>query len=159
MAKEIERKYLLKNDLWKDHILKSEHYVQAYLSNNKQCSIRIRISGDKADLNIKSMTIGIMRDEYEYSIPIEDARKMVDTLCHKPCIEKTRYFVEHTGKTWEIDVFEKENQGLVVAEVELNNADEEIQLPEWVGLEVTEEPKYYNVCLLQHPYSEWENKD
>lgn len=159
MAKEIERKYLLKNDSWRQEVVNSEHYVQAYLANNKQCSVRIRICDDKADLNIKGMTIGVVRDEYEYTIPIEDARTMVETICLKPYIEKTRHFVQHAGKTWEIDEFEKENQGLIVAEVELEDTREEIQLPAWIGEEVTEDPKYYNVCLIQHPYSDWDNNN
>lgn len=156
MADEIERKFLVKNDNWRRHILRSSHYKQGYMGSNESCSIRIRVEGNKANLNIKSATLGITRKEYDYEIPVSEASEILESLCDKPLIEKTRYYVEHDGHMWEIDVFCGENEGLVVAEVELEYAEEEISIPEWAGAEVSDDPRYYNVCLIKNPYKAWQ---
>lgn len=159
MATEIERKFLVVNNNWQQSIQRQEHYLQGYLSNTKQSSIRIRITDDKANLNIKSATLGITRDEYDYAIPIDEASEMLNNLCEKPILEKTRYFVIHGQHTWEIDVFAGENEGLIVAEIELQSIDEAFDKPNWIGEDVSNDPRYYNVCLVTHPYKDWpENK-
>ena len=155
MAIEIEKKFLVCNDNWLKFATKSIAYVQGYFSTNEACSIRIRISEDKASLNIKSATLGITRSEYDYPVPVEDAQEMLRTLCNKPLIEKTRYTVPVDHHLWEIDVFSGENKGLVVAEIELESVDDSITLPDWIGEEVSHDPRYYNVCLVEHPYKDW----
>ena len=155
MGVEIERKFLIKDDSWRAEVVKSTRYRQGYLTSVETCSIRVRIAGDKATINIKSATLGVTRTEYEYPIPIEEAEEILDHLCTKPLIEKTRHIVEHDGHTWEIDVFEDDNDGLVVAEIELDQADQDFTLPGWTGKEVSDDPRYYNVCLVKHPYKDW----
>lgn len=155
MAVEIERKFTLKNDNWRKDVQRSQRYVQGYLAGNDRSSIRVRIAGDKANLNIKSATLGIFRQEYEYDIPLSDAEEMIETLCEKPVIDKVRHFVSFAGKTWEIDEFSGENQGLIVAEVELDSENEQITLPEWVDEDVSHDTRYYNVCLVKNPYKNW----
>lgn len=155
MATEIERKYLILNDGWRDQADEGIQITQGYMGGNDKSSIRIRINGDSANLNIKSKTLGMLRSEYEYAIPLEDAREMLTTLCDRPYIDKTRFHVSHEGHLWEIDVFAGENEGLIVAELELDSADEAYNLPDWIGKEVTEEPRYYNICLVTHPYKNW----
>jgi len=155
MPQEIERKYLLASSEWKALSHKTIHMHQGYLCNNSQSSVRIRIEDKQANINIKSMTIGISRAEYEYSIPLEEASELLDTLCKQPQIKKQRHLVNHAGKLWEIDVFEGDNEGLVVAEVELESEDEIIKLPEWIGKEVSQYERYYNMRLTQYPYSKW----
>lgn len=160
--REIERKFLVVNDHWRNQAVKKVHFAQGYLNNaanpENKCSIRVRIEGEEAKLNIKSMEIGISRDEYEYSIPKSDAEKMLKTLVIGPVIEKIRYFVPFAGYMWEIDEFLGDNTGLVVAEVELETEDEMPPLPEWVGQEVTDNLRYYNVSLAKRPYKEWEDE-
>ena len=121
MGTEIERKYTLKNDDWRKEIIRRERIVQGYLAGNERTSVRIRVTGEKANLNIKSATLGIFRQEYEYDLPLADAEKMLDDLCEKPVIDKIRHYISHDGKTWEIDEFSGENEGLIVAEVELES--------------------------------------
>jgi len=155
MAIEIERKFLLKDDSWKLEAVSGVQFCQGYLSESGPGSVRIRIEGELANINIKSATLDMQRMEYEYEIPLSDAREMLDQLCIKPLIEKQRFHVTYKNKLWEIDVFEGDNQGLIVAEVELNNKNESIELPAWVGDEVTDDTRYYNVCLIKHPYKDW----
>ncbi len=156
MATEIERKFLLTNDAWRAVVKSSSRYRQGYLANTEGgASVRVRVAGDQAALNIKGMTLGIQRPEYEYSIPVTDAEEMLDNLCIGPVISKTRYFVEHEGYTWEIDIFEGDNAGLVVAEIELSSVDEVFSRPDWLGEEVSHDPRYYNVRLVTHPYKDW----
>ncbi len=128
---------------------------QGYLGEAESASIRVRVAGSEAWLNIKSATLGIERLEYEYPIPVTDAEEMLDRLCRRPLIEKTRYRVPWHGHTWEVDVFEGENAGLVVAEIELGAPDEPFVKPPWTGEEVSDDRRYYNVCLVRHPYREW----
>lgn len=155
MGIEIERKFTLKNDSWRKDVQRSQRYVQGYLAGNERSSIRVRIAGDNANINIKSATLGIFRQEYEYSIPLSDAEEMLDKLCEKPVIDKIRHFVEFDSKIWEIDEFSGENAGLVVAEIELNDEEEVIILPEWAGEDVSHDTRYYNVCLVKNPYKNW----
>ena len=155
MANEIERKYLIINDAWKALADDGMQIIQGYMGSNEKSSIRIRINGDKANLNIKSKTIGIKRSEYDYKIPLKEAKEMLETLCDKPLIEKTRYHVKHENNVWEIDVFAGENEGLIVAEIELDATDETFNLPDWIGEEVSNDPRYYNICLVTHPFKQW----
>ncbi|GAB4297290.1 MAG: CYTH domain-containing protein [Thiohalomonadaceae bacterium] len=155
MATEIERKFLVKTDDWRATADAGTAYRQGYLVGAKQASVRVRIEGDHARLNIKSATLGVTRQEYEYAIPLADAAAMLDTLCEKPLIEKVRHHVQFGGRVWEVDVFAGDNAGLVVAEVELEAEDAPLQLPPWAGREVSHEPRYYNVCLVKHPYKDW----
>ena len=155
MGVEIERKFLVADDSWREAAPAGVQYRQGYLSTNPGGSVRVRVSGDRAWLNIKSATVGLTRREYEYEIPAADAHAILEELCVKPLIEKTRFVVEHDGRTWEIDVFEGDNEGLVVAEVELESEDEAVTLPAWAGEEVSHDVRYYNQRLVEHPYSRW----
>jgi len=155
MATEIERKFTLKNDLWRQDVNKSQRYVQGYLAGNDRASVRIRIAGKSANINIKSATLGIFRQEYEYDIPLDDAEKMLNDLCEKPLIDKVRHIVIHAGKTWEIDEFSGDNEGLIVAEIELTSEDETFELPLWADEDISHDTRYYNVCLVKHPYKDW----
>lgn len=159
MATEIERKFLVKDESWRTAVKRAAFYRQGYLANSDTASVRVRVADGRGHLNIKSMTLGVSRHEFEYVIPLSDAEEMLDELCVGPKIEKTRYFVEHGRHTWEVDVFEGDNEGLVVAEVELNAEDEAFEQPSWVGKEVSDDKRYYNVCLVQHPYREWQDRD
>lgn len=155
MAIEIEHKFLLANDEWRELVTHSVRYRQGYLSSQPTSSIRVRISDHHAWLNIKSATIGTHRHEYEYEIPLVDANEILTNLCRKPLIEKTRHFIEDNGHTWEIDEFDGDNQGLIVAEIELSEIGKAFIKPAWLGVEVTDDLRYYNNNLSQHPYSEW----
>jgi len=155
MAKEIERKFLVTNDHWRDQIKSSHRMVQGYLNDEGRASVRVRISGDQAWLNIKSRILGVERDEYEYPIPVADARQMLDTLAGGALIDKTRHLVDVAGLTWEIDEFYGDNAGLIVAEVELDRPDATFSKPDWAGMEVTDDPRYYNVALVRHSFSTW----
>ncbi|MEY3107579.1 MAG: hypothetical protein RIT35_1757 [Pseudomonadota bacterium] len=155
MAIEIEHKFLLANNNWRNYITHSVNYQQGYLSSQPTSSIRIRISNNNAWINIKSATIGESRNEYEYEIPFHDANEIIQNLCKKPIITKTRYFVTHEQHIWEIDEFHGENEGLIVAEIELTKIDESYAKPDWVGNEVTYDLRYYNNNLANKPYSLW----
>lgn len=154
MAIEIERKFLVTGDAWKRAAV-GVLYRQGYLSTDKARTVRVRIAGERAFITIKGMAIGIARPEFEYEIPPDDAAAMLDGLCLKPLIEKRRYTLERKGMRWEVDEFLGENLGLVVAEVELDSADQAIELPEWIGLEVTDDARYFNSSLIAHPFSQW----
>lgn len=158
MAIEIERKFLLKDDRWRQQADAGTEYQQAYLVGSKAASVRVRIEGDKAFLNIKSATLGITRQEYEYPVPMNDARALLNDLCEQPVIEKTRYHLTHDGHEWEIDVFKGENAGLIVAEIELPDENAAFEKPDWLGEEVSDDPRYYNVCLVKNPYKNWKIK-
>ena len=155
MAREIERKFLVDGDAWRAQAVRSIRMRQGYLSEGYARSIRVRIENDRAFINIKSSEDGIHRLEYEYEIPLADAEEILDRIALRPLIEKTRYLVRHAGFEWEIDVFEGDNRGLVIAEVELPSADTHVTLPEWVGMEVSDDLRYYNVSLQKHPYCTW----
>lgn len=155
MATEIEHKFLVQDDSWRRQVYRSAHLCQGYLASDELRSVRIRTSDQEAHLNIKSGTLGVSRMEYEYAIPLEDAREMLDNLCRKPLLEKTRHYVRYGAHIWEIDEFEGENAGLIVAEVELSNPNDRFAKPSWVGKEVSDDPRYYNACLVDHPYKDW----
>jgi adenylate cyclase len=158
MAIEIEHKFLLANDDWRRCVQKSVKYKQGYLSSQPTSSIRVRIADNQAWLNIKSATIGTQRLEFEYEIPLEDAEEILSSLCAKPLIEKTRHFVPNDGNLWEIDEFEGDNDGLIVAEIELPEIGKSFTKPQWLGLEVTHELRYYNNNLVNNPYNKWLNE-
>lgn len=155
MATEIERKFLVKNDSWRQQAYRSKHLRQGYLASDEIRSVRVRIADDEAHLNIKSGTLGVSRSEFEYAIPLEDAQEILENLCGKSLLEKTRHLVRHDEHVWEIDVFGGDNAGLVLAEVELKEIDEPFELPVWVGKEVSHDPRYYSSCLAEHPYQSW----
>lgn len=154
MPLEIERKYLLKNDSWKG-LAVGIFYKQGYLFDSNGKSVRIRIAGDTAFLTIKASKTGIVRDEYEYEIPMEDALDLLDNHCNDKVVEKTRYNITYKDKVWEVDEFHKDNQGLVVAEIELSDASENIEKPDWVGMEVSNDQKYFNSSLIDNPFCNW----
>jgi CYTH domain-containing protein len=154
MGKEIERKYLVKSDVFKS-LAEPVNYRQGYLSTVKERTVRVRTINDQGFLTIKGITVGASRVEYEYDIPAGDATEMLNNLCEKPLIEKNRYKVKHNGLTWEIDEFFGDNNGLIVAEVELDSEDQKIDLPDWIGEEVTSDPRYFNSNLTKNPYKNW----
>jgi adenylate cyclase len=155
MALEIERKFLLAGEGWRTQIESSERLAQGYLGGTR-ASVRVRIGGRCAWLNIKSRELGHSRQEYEYEIPLADAEAMLASLADGPVIEKTRHLVRQGAHLWEIDEFAGDNQGLVVAEIELGHPDEAFERPDWLGAEVTDDARYYNVNLVAHPYTRWE---
>lgn len=153
MASEIERKFLVKTNAWREGAV-GVPYVQGYLSRDPGRTVRIRRAGDKAFLTIKGITRGISRPEFEYPVPLADAEEMMK-LCAGPLIEKTRHLVLFAGKRWEVDEFHGANAGLIVAEIELAAEDEPFETPPWLGREVSDDPRYSNSRLSEHPYSEW----
>lgn len=154
MAHEIERKYLVAGVAWKDGAT-GTLYRQGFLSTVKERTVRVRVAGDNAFLTIKGVNRGVTRTEFEYPIPVDDAEEMLDFLCERPLIEKTRWVVPFRGFTWEVDEFRGENAGLVVAEVELPTADTKPELPPWVGDEVSQDPRYFNSNLVKRPFTTW----
>ena len=155
MGTEIERKFLLRSDAWRDEVKDSVRLVQGYLARGDRSAIRVRIKGDVAHLNIKQALDGINRLEYEYEIPIEDAREILDQVALKPLIDKTRYHIVRGNHLWEIDEFYGDNAGLIVAEIELGQADEAFDKPDWLGQEVSLDQRYYNSNLSELPYTQW----
>ncbi len=154
MGREIERKFLVVGDAWRE-LAPGTTYRQGYLSTVKERTVRVRTIGDKGYLTIKGITVGATRAEYEYEIPAAEANEMLDDLCERPIIEKTRYKIPCGGLTWEVDEFAGVNQGLIVAEVELDEESQEITPPDWAGEEVTGDPKYFNANLVAKPFSTW----
>lgn len=154
MGTEIERKFLVKGDGWRRGA-KGVSYRQGYLSVEPARTVRVRSAGGRAWLTIKGKSEGAVRAEFEFPLPVDEGEEILGTLCLHPLIEKTRYTVEYGGKTWEIDVFAGANAGLVVAEVELDDAGEEVDLPSWAGDEVTEDGRYSNAALVLHPWPQW----
>ena len=154
MAKEIERKFLVRGNTWRGQD-GGKRYRQGYLSTVKERTVRVRTTGDKGFITIKGMSVGATRSEYEYEIPLVDANEMLDRLCERPLIEKTRYRVSHEGLAWEIDEFEGDNRGLIIAEVELKDETQSVTLPGWIGQEVTGDHRYFNANLVANPFSQW----
>jgi len=155
MGIEIERKFLLKGDTWRA-LGTPVLYRQGYLNRSKERTVRVRAAGEKGFLTLKGMSRETKRTEYEYEIPLAEAEAILRDLAEKPVIEKTRRRIEYKGLFWEIDEFSGENQGLILAEVELDAEDQEIELPPWIGEEVTHDPRYYNSNLVLHPYTKWD---
>ena len=155
MALEIERKFLVIGDAWKNHVTDQFQLKQGYLQSTPERTVRIRTAEKKAFLTIKGKTTGISRVEYEYAIPFKEGLELLKLSENEP-IEKIRHIVVHHGITWEVDVFEGLNAGLILAEVELQTEHQEISLPEWVGKEVSQDARYYNAALSIQPYSQWD---
>jgi adenylate cyclase len=161
MGIEIERKFLVTGDSWRGAVEKSVRMAQGYLNDmaamrngTQKASVRVRIAGDAAFLNLKSRELGHTRQEFDYPIPVADAQALL-ALCVGGLIDKTRHFVRYAGFLWEIDEFAGENAGLIVAEIELPSADTTFDKPEWVGREVTDTLRYYNLALAERPYVQW----
>lgn len=154
MATEIERKFLVIGEEWRKSAT-GTIYRQGYIFSDVRRTVRVRVAGEKGFLTIKGTAVGLARPEFEYAIPTEDAMLMLDTLCDRPLIEKTRYVLKQGDLTWEIDEFAGENQGLIVAEVELKDENQSVELPSWIGPEVSHDPRYFNAALAKHPFSQW----
>lgn len=158
MAIEIERKFLVKNDDWRARATGSTRLRQGYLTaspDGGRASVRVRVDGKQGYLNIKSVTLGIHRHEFEYVIPLDEANEILDTLSSGPIIDKTRYLVPNGGHVWEVDEFHGDNDGLVIAEIELGSLEEPFEVPDWAAADVSDDPRYYNVSLARHPFKDW----
>lgn len=154
MGKEIERKFLVReDDGWRSE--SGQVYRQGYLSTVKERTVRVRTIDDQGYLTIKGITRGATRREYEYEIPVDEATELLDELCERPLIEKKRRKIPYAGLTWEVDEFFGDNDGLIVAEVELEDEEQDFEKPPWIGEEVTDDPRYFNANLVDHPYSQW----
>lgn len=153
MAKEIERKFLVNGDSWRQ-LGEGILYRQGYIPS-QGATVRVRVAGNQGYLTIKGPTVNFSRSEFEYPIPLADAQEMLDTLCDRPLIEKTRYKIEWAGLVWEVDEFAGANQGLILAEVELTDEAQQVEIPDWIGTEVTGDPRYFNSYLAKQPFSEW----
>jgi len=165
MAIEIERKFLVASDAWRAAAHAVVPMAQGYLndlatvdSGAMRASVRVRIAGDTAFLNLKSRELGRSRQEFDYPIPVADARALLE-LCVGGAIDKRRHLVRHAGHLWEVDEFLGDNAGLVVAEIELAHADETFERPAWLGREATDAARYYNLALASHPYSQWSDDE
>ena len=154
MAIEIERKFLVKEKPF-SIAKRSLKINQGYIINEKSKVIRVREKGDDYFLTIKGNNIGISRLEYDFPISKEDAKELIFHFCKTTLIEKTRHYIEHKGHTWEVDEFHGKNNGLSVAEIELESEDEKFEIPDWVGEEVTQDDRYYNMNLAIHPFTSW----
>lgn len=175
MGMEIERKFLVRSDRFKAEAARAKHttddagvyYRQGYIPTLNGMTVRIRIAGDKGYITMKDHAVGFSRHEFEYAIPREEAEQMLELMCTKPQIEKHRYFVPYetdpasplASLKWEVDVFHGENEGLIVAEIEVPNEETPISLPDWVGEEVTGQKKYYNSHLIANPYCRWKSDE
>ncbi len=159
MGQEIERKFRVTGDGWRSG--QRVRICQGYLRLDAACTVRVRLKETndgkhaQAYITIKGKTEGATRPEYEYEIPTDDAQELLEQFCQRPLIEKHRYVLQDAGMTWEVDEFLGENAGLVVAEVELTDADQTFEQPDWLGEEVTDDSRYFNAMLTQHPYSQW----
>ena len=165
MALEIERKFLVVGDAWRAAAHAVVPMAQGYLNDQQamdsglqRASVRVRIAGEAAFLNLKSRALGRSRQEFDYPIPVDDARALL-ALCVGALVDKRRHLVRHGAHLWEIDEFLGDNAGLVVAEIELGHVDEAFARPAWLGAEVTELPRYYNLALASRPYSQWRDEE
>lgn len=154
MGLEIERKFLLKDDTWKAEADNGLEIKQGYLSSVIERTVRVRVIGEKGMLTVKGKNHNLTRNEFEYEIPFNEAILLLD-LCETPIIEKKRYLVKRGSLVWEIDIFEGENEGLKVAEVELDSETQSFKLPDWLGNEVSQESKYFNSALIANPFKNW----
>ena len=155
MGVEIERKFLLSSDAWRDEADEGLYFHQGYLSTTPERVVRVRQMGDRAVLTIKGKGDGIVRPEFEYDIALDDAQTMLRELCLQPTIEKRRHRLKAGPHTWEIDVFDGDNLGLVVAEIELTSVSEAFEKPDWLGEEVSDDSRYLNSNLIANPYKSW----
>jgi adenylate cyclase len=155
VGQEIERKFLVLNDAWRNQT-EGKLYRQGYIPTTDARTVRIRTIGDKGLITLKGPVVNMTRPEFEYEIPLADAQIMLDTLCEPPLIEKYRYRLPIDDVVWEIDEFLGENQGLLMAEVELTSPNQPVHLPDWIGKEVTGDQRYYNSNLTRNPFSQWD---
>jgi adenylate cyclase len=155
MAVEIERKFLVKNNAWRKQVTESKACVQGYVATKPGCTVRVRIMGNQGFLTLKGARKGITRAEYEYPVPMEHAESMLNCLTGG-LVHKTRHLVPHEGHIWEVDVFHGENEGLIVAELELSHEDEAFAKPDWLGSEVSDIGRYSNKSLSNKPYAQWD---
>lgn len=156
MAVEIERKFLVRGDEWRD--IEGLVFRQGYLNTARERTVRVRVEGQNAKLTVKGINRGAVRKEFEYDIPLEDAEELL-SLCEQPLIEKVRRRIEYGGLVWEVDEFFGENEGLVLAEVELEAERQAMNKPAWIAEEVTHDPRFYNTNLVNHPFREWKDSD
>jgi CYTH domain-containing protein len=153
MSLEIERKFLVSSDAWRGHAV-GVIYRQGYLSTVPERTVRVRIAGTDAFLTVKGLTTNNSRLEFEYFIPLADAEQLL-ALCEGPLVEKTRFEIPHAGRTWQVDEYLGDNRGLIIAEVELSSATDEVVAPDWIGREVSGDARYYNSSLASKPFSRW----
>ena len=154
MGIEIERKYLITSDKWREGA-QSSYYRQGYIFAEKKGVVRVRTIDQKGFITIKSAPVGLMRQEYEYEIPLADANVMLENMCENHIVEKLRYKIEYGDHVWEIDEFKGPNQGLLLAEIELSDENETFKRPPWIGDEVSLDPKYHNSNLSKRPFEKW----
>jgi adenylate cyclase len=154
MGQEIERKFLVTCDSWRTQA-SGQRLCQGYIPTQDTRTVRVRVSGTQGYLTLKGPAVGMVRSEFEYPIPLEDAETILSTLCHPPLIEKIRYRIPIDDVVWEVDEFLGANAGLILAEVELVSLDQTITLPDWVGEEVTYDQRYSNSNLARHPFTAW----
>lgn len=157
MGLEIERKFLVKSDSWRAGVVSATEIKQGYLNSTPERTVRIRIYGERGFITIKGKNDNLTRKEFEYEIPLADAESLIE-LCEKPIIEKTRHIYNYKGNKWEIDEFKGDNAGLIMAEVELKDEDQKVEIPEFIGEEVSSDRRYYNSSLIKSPYAEWGKK-
>jgi len=154
MAIEIERKFLIKDDFWRNESDEGTPIKQGYLNSTTERTVRVRIYGNKGFITIKGKNENLTRKEFEYEIPLNDAVELLK-LCERPIIEKTRFLLYQDNNTWEIDVFDGENEGLIIAEIELTSESDTFKIPSWLGEEVSHDTRYYNSSLIINPYINW----
>ncbi len=154
MGEELERKFLVVGDGWRQGS-QAMDYRQGFLSTVPERTVRVRVAGNQAWITVKGVAVGLRRPEFEYEIPVDDARQMLDALCERPLIEKRRHRLTVAGHVWEIDVFEGDNAGLIIAEIELRSENEAFEAPPWLGREVTGDPRYFNANLVARPFRSW----
>jgi adenylate cyclase len=159
LGREIEHKFLVAGDAWRTAAVRKASMVQGYLAGSARASVRVRVAGDRAWLNVKGGGYVASRQEFEYAIPVAEAEQMLESLCEGPLVKKTRHFVPYGGLEWEVDEFHGRNAGLVVAELELEREGQPFEKPPWLGREVTHLPRYYNVRLAEHPFGEWSDAE
>jgi adenylate cyclase len=155
MGIEVERKFLVSDESWRDEVTSSTRIVQGYIAQTGSATVRVRVRGDRGFLTIKGLSVGVSRSEFEYEVPVADALAMLDELAQGPVIDKVRHLVPVGGHVWEVDVFAGENAPLVMAEVELADSQEAFVRPDWAGVEVSDDQRYFNVNLARSPYSTW----
>jgi adenylate cyclase len=148
MTLEIERKFLVANHSWKNSVVRSVRIRDGLIANNKGHKARVRIANDVATIALKSGRRGLVRDEFEYAIPYSDAEEMLRIMCDGNVVDKVRHFVSHAGNTWQVDVYEGLLDGVVLAEIELTDADQKVILPDWIGAEVSADPRYRKVNMV-----------
>jgi adenylate cyclase len=159
MPVEIERKFLVADEGWRDAVTRTELFRQGYLATTDTCSVRVRIGDRSAWLSVKGRVVGMSRPEYEYEIPLAEAIEILDCFCAEGRVEKYRHWVADGGREWEVDEFIGANAGLVVAELEIERESDQFARPAWIGREVTDDVRYYNASLAQRPWANWAGEE